>query len=364
MYSLLLSEKLAISATPNRITEFTGIARGWRRATRAVGGYWLGSFFLSGQEVNREEMIYWFNNYLGNHLEEQSFGLTSWEGLLYEMTLTLDGIQYRRTMDREWWHNYVKVLYRDIGVQSGTAWGQDADSIGEYGRMEYLDTIGEATSAEATGLRDMRLEDFAFPRSRMVGSLEFGSQPKQGIDTLQITAAGYVITLNWRYRTTSIAATAANTAISTLVGTSEFVTAGTIASNALSVDVDCTTPQRLWDAIEGIIDDGDASGNRWVGGVYEDREFDYNAAATEVEYWLRDGLLVNKGGSRVVPTLLKPDFIIRNSAAPSGLTPLGGNVWDDPRNAWITEVEFVAPDGLILKPAGFEDVDVLKEQLR
>lgn len=365
MYNLLLHGRLAVCSPPPMIDNFTPVIREWRRSIRAVGGYWLGSFHLNAEDVGREELLKWYNDYLGNHLEERTFGLTSWEGLLIEMSLTLDGIEYRRTLDREWWHNYVKVLYRDGGAQTTTAWGQNADSVAEYGRMEYIDSIGEATSAQATALRDTRLADFGFPRSRMVGGLEFSSEPReQMVDNLQVTVAGYVATMNWRYRESSIVATAASTAISTLVGASEFITAGTIDTNALSVDVDCTTPQRLWDAIEDIILQGDASGNRWVGGVYEGREFNYNQAATEVEYYIRNGILMDKLGSQVVPSSLKPDFIVRNANAPSGGTPVGGNVWDDPRNAWITEVEFVAPDGLILKPAGFEDVEVLQEQLR
>lgn len=364
MYSLSLHGLIISGSPPQKIDSLTEFARGWRRSTRAHGGYWLGSFTLSQEDLTSNELQRWFERYIAHHVQEK-MGIKSWEGLIVEMTLTQDGIKYRRTLDREWWHNYVKVAYRDEGVKSETAWGQDADSVGEYGRMEYIDTIGEATSAEATGLRDTRLEDFAFPRSRMVGGLEFGSEPRERrVDTLEVTVAGYVATLNWRFRETSIAATAASTAISTLVGASEFVTAGAIDTNSLSVDVNCSTPQRLWDAIAGILDDGDASGNRWVGGVYDGRVFNYNAAATTVEYRIRNGILTDRGGSQVIPALLKPDFIVRNAAAPSGMTPLGGNVWDDPRNAWITEVEFVAPDGLVLKPSGFEDVQILKEQLK
>lgn len=324
----------------------------------------MGSFELYGDDVGREDLIQWFNYYLGNQIKELTTGLVSWEGLIYEMTLTLDGVQYRRTLDKEWFHNRVKILYRNAGAQAETAWSENTDSSDEYGEMNYIDTISEATVAAATALRDTRLTDFAFPRSRMTGGLQFGLESQAEVDSLQVVVAGYAFTLNWRYRESSIAATAASTAIADLVDDSEFVTAGIIDTNSLSVDVDCTTPQRLWDAIEDLIVQGDASGNRWVGGVYEDREFDYNQAATEVEYYVRSGSLVDKGAMPVVPSLLKPDFIVCLGNAPTGGTPIGGNVWDDPRNAWITEVEFIAPDGLVLKPAGFEDVQVLQEQLR
>lgn len=361
MIALQLYKNLITTSPPDFLTNFTAVTHNWRRSIRAVGGYWLGSFNLSGIEVGRQELLKWYENYLGSHLEETTFGLTSWEGLIYEMTLTLDGVQYRRTLDKEWFHNKVKVLYRHAGEQVDTGWSENTDSSDEYGEMQYIDTISEAVPAAAIGLRENRLADRAFPRSRMVGGLEFSDTGKEKVeDNLQITVAGYVITLNWRYRESSITATAANTAVEDLADDSELVTAGTIDTNSMNVDVDCATPQRLWDAIESIISQGDASGNRWVGGVYDDRKFDYNQGATEIEYYLRNGNLVDQKNAAVVPSLLKPDFIVRNANAPSGGgTPIGGSVWDDPRNAWITEVEFIAPHGWILKPAGFQDVGLL-----
>lgn len=364
-YSLLLFHKLPIAATPSAIRNITSLATGWKRSIRARGGYWLGNFFLDGEDVSTEELIWWFNNYLGNFIKEMTFGLISWEGLIYEMELSLNGIKYRRTLDYEWFHNKVKVLYQDEAVASEIAWAEDTDSSDIYGEMNYIDVIGEATSAGATALRDTRLEEFAWPRSRLTGGLDLGEAwTERGENSLMVTVAGYVFTLNWRFRESSIEATGASTAISTLVAASEFVTAGTIDSNTMSIDADCTTPQRLWDLIEDIILQGDASNNRWVGGVYNDRKLDYNAAATEVTYWLRNGVLTDKLGAVVnaVPTLLKPDFIVRDANAPSGGTPIGGNIWDDYRNQWIEEVEFIAPDQLVLKPVGFDDVEVLKEK--
>lgn len=361
MHNLLLYGKPALTIPPS-YGNITQIAKGWRRTTRAVGGFWLGSFYL---DRSREELTWWYNQHMGCRIEEQTVGVVTWEGLVYEMNLTIDGIRYRRTLDKEWFHNKANVWYRDAGVQSATGWSENTDSSDEYGEMNYLDTVGEATAAGAAAIVLTRLEDYAFPRSRMIGGLEFSDEPRRRTgDRLQVTVAGFVHTLNWRYREASIAATAADTAITTLVGASEFVTAGVIDANALSIDADCTTPQRLWDLCEDIILQGDASGNRWVGGVYGDKRLDYNQAATTVEYYVREGNLYDNVGQKVTPSLLMPDFIVHNSDAPSGETPVGGDVWNDPRNAWITEVEFIAPDGLRLKPSGFEDVDILKEQAR
>jgi hypothetical protein len=343
----------------------TGIARDWRRSTKARGGYWLGSFTLSAEDLTRQELLWWYRHCMADEIIERTAGVTSWQGIVYEMLLTLDGVQYRRTLDREWWHNRVKVTYRDAGVQAATAWSEDTGSSDVYGQMDYIDTLSECTSAEATGLRDTRLADYAYPRSRMIAGLEFGGEKRQAVDSLTITVAGLVFTLNWILRETSIVNTAASTALTTLVGASEFVTAGSIDTNAMAIDADCTTPQRLWDLMEKIILAGDASGNRWAGGVYAGRKFDYRAAATAVEFEKSGDVLKRRHAtSDVLPSSMMADFIIFNAEAPVDETPAGGNVLDDPRKAWIEEVEFVAPDKLILKPAGFEDVEVLQEQLK
>lgn len=360
MYNLLLRQRITYGSPPPAIANITADAQGWRRTLRAHGGCWLGSFTVSG--VGREELIWWYNNHLGNHLEEQTFGMVSWEGVIYEMNLTLNGVRYRRTLDKEWFHNHVDVWYRDANVQNNAGWSENIDSSDEFGEMQYIDTIGEATAAGATALRDTRLGDYAYPRSRMIGGLEFGEEQGRQPDSLRVTAVGYISTMNWLYREASIAATAASTAITTLIGASEFITAGDIEVNTLSIDADCTTPQRLWDLIEDILLQGDVSGNRWVGGIYTNRRFDYKLAATTVRYFIRDGNFFNASGESPAPSLVRPDFIVHNSDAPMGGIPVGGNVWDDPRNAWITEVEFIAPNGLRLKPAGFEDVDILKAQ--
>jgi hypothetical protein len=302
---------------------------------------------------------------MADEIIEETAGMTSWQGIVYEMTLSLDGVQYRRTLDREWWHNRVKVIYRDAGEQAATAWSEVAGSSDVYGQMDYIDTISEATSAEATGLRDTRLADYAYPRSRMMAGLEFGGEKRQTPDSLVVTLAGPVFTMNWLMRETDIAAAAASSAISTLVGAAEFVTGGIINTNAMTVDADCTTPQRLWDLAEKIILAGDASGNRWVGGVYADRQFDYGQAATAIGFEKHGDILRRRHASLdVLPSSMVADFIIFNANAPVDETPIGGSVLDDPRTAWVEEVEFIAPDKLTLKPSGFEDVEVLKEQLR
>jgi len=87
-------------------------------------------------------------------------------------------------------------------------------------------------------------------------------------------------------------------------------------------------------------------------------------APTAVEYYLREGQLVDRAGAPVIPSLLKPGFLMENGDAPAGGQPVGGDVWDDPRVAYVEEVEFRAPDGLSLRLYGEEEsIELLQQEL-
>lgn len=359
MYSLTVGPRLTETATQSY--NITRLAKGWQRTTRARGGYWLGSFHID--DLTSGELAWWYANQLGKRITEKTAGLVTWDGIIYEMNLVRNGMQYRRTLDPDWMHNYVWCTYRNAGVPTNTSVAQEADSHTRFGRIEYIDTIGEATTTEAAALRDLHIVERGWPTSRSVGGYTLGEMIERGRDALYITVAGMIHTLNWRHYATDIANTAASTAITTLIGTSEFISAGRIETNALAIDVVCDPPKRLWDAIEKIILAGDGT-DLWVGGVYADLEFDYAAAdISSVTYHIQNGRLVTKGGGPVLPSAALPDVVVRNLDAPTDDSPTGGDVLDDHRNQWIEEVEFIAPDQLILKPVGFDDVEILKGRL-
>jgi hypothetical protein len=232
--------------------------------------------------------------------------------------------------------------------------------------MEYIYSLGGAVSAGATALRDRALVEYAWPLSRTVGGTDVGTTtPSTSGDGLYITTAGFWTTLNWQYYTSDTSATASSL-ISTLVGASEFVTTGRIDTNSLSTRVECSeNPQRLGDLIEGIIGEGDSSGNVWKGGVYIDEDFHYEQAPTTVDYVLQNGRLFREGVSIDELSLVDPGFYVRDTNAPTGYQPPGtSNVWDDPQVSYCHEVEYVWPNLLRLKfPGQSQTIEILQEQL-
>ena len=259
---------------------------------------------------------------------------------------------------------------KEVTVEEGSrqtiAFSENTDSSDEYGEMEAILTLPKTTSAAATAMRDAQLKGYAWPRSRLVSGLAFPRPSAVKEDQLLVVVAGYWHTLNWRYREASIEDTVSNL-ITTLVGLSEFVSAGRIETNSLAAYAECDPiGQRLGDLIEDLIAQGDASGNVWKGGVYGDREFVYEQAPTEPRYFLHGGRLVDVVGVEVLPPLLEPGFLLYNASAPTAALPPGtSSAWDDPRVCYVDEVEFIAPDGLRLKLYGEEPtIEILTEQIR
>ena len=350
MYSLHLYDRIN-PASPTTDSAFRGAltphARDWRRSIRAIGGFWQGDFtIIGGREgtMGRTQMINLYNTSMGKRIVENSGGITTWEGEIVELVLTLDGVQYRRTFVPNQWHNKVAVKY----PAALTSFSEDTSSSDIYGESCYIDTVGSAygsTAAEAR--RDRLLAENAWPRSRAVGGLG-NTDAAQG-NTLAVSVAGYVFSMNRRYQTTDIAAGNLSANLSTLIGNSEFVTAGRITSNTLSVPVQAAgIYPRLWDAIEELIEMGDASGNRYVGGAWAGRAFHYTAAETTVTHRYASGKLYTKAGTLVLPSQIRPDIIVDIANSPTEIPSMSGSDIDS--YSYIEEVEFIAPDKFRLIP--------------
>lgn len=428
----------AAHGTARLPVDVDALARRYQRSTRAVGGFWTGTFDIDGADVQPGQLREWFDTWLGCVLKEFTGGLVTWEGLVYAMNLVLDGAEYHISLEPEWFHNRIEVVYSaaavvdihqgalsytnesglktftdagqdftDWDTASGDAayriqvantngtvsWGylgatvsatevyvyqdiacatsgwndsdpsgltplsyqviqvslensrattgtaDDTDSQAEFGRMEYIVSLAGASSTAATALRTRHLEEFGWPRARFVNQ-------GRANNVLTVTLAGFWYTLFWRYRKASQTG-AASTLVSSLVGDSEWVSAGRIDTNTLSVTADAyPIPQRLGDLLERVVAHGDASGNVWRCGVYGNRKLHYEAAPTTVEYFTRGGLLLDKAGQPVIPELVLPGVLVQATSG-SRITPPGGAGWTQSGVTYVDQVEYSRDDGAL-----------------
>lgn len=362
-YSLSLHPRVTSTSRPGALKflgDLTSVARGWRRSSRAIGGYWLGSFILSQEDFTRPELQEFYNLNIGCNLVERTFGMMSWQGYIAEMRYTQDNSEFGISLWPDEFANRVIVYYSDgIGSRQVTAQADNTDSQAEFGTCTRRVSVAGTTAAGAEALRDRMLAEYAWPRSRERGSLAITGETLSPVpDQLEITVAGYWATLNWGYRATS-GTDAASALVSALVGASEFVTAGRIETNSLSVRVDCyPLPRRRGDLVEEITQQGDSSGNLWKCGVYQNRKLIYEQAPAVARYQHRAGELLDIMGTPVVLSMMEPGFLVYNANAPAGWAQAGtASAWDDPRVSYCEEIEFIAPDELLLK-FGPEDQSV------
>jgi len=350
-YNLNLFQRVTRNTTGLAYTgDLTYHAKDWKRKSRAVGGYWSGSFVLSSDTLSKAELDAVYNSMLGTRLVETCYGMTSWEGLIWQMDYHQRGSTFRRTLDKSVFHNSVSVWYSsDIGDRAKTVTTTNADSILEYGTCELIASIGGANAVAATAMRDSLLIANAWPRSREVGTLTIGEGDRPRDDYIAVTVAGYWHTLNWVYRSYSIDDTP-NAIFTNLISTAEFVSEGRVETNADVVRLEASQiPLQKGDAVARIINFGDSAGDIWQGGVYAGRLFNYEEAPTDWDYQYRDGRLLDKAGQDVPFPLLEPGFLMFNASAPTGGQPPGtSTAWDDPRIRYVEEVEFVAPDEMRL----------------
>lgn len=326
----------------------------WRRTSVFDIGYHIGKMTIN--DLGELEATDLFNSMLGKVIKETTYGITSYEGLVWQLDLIKNGVNYRRSLAGEQWHNRVKAKFTDYSTQEAeeTAWVTNDKSIEFYGEMEYIVPLGNATDAQAAAQRDRELNQYSYPISKTVGSVDV-SQIRSGGNAAQliVTTVGLGATLNWQIKETTTTSTASSV-ITTLINSTDYVVPGNIETNSLSVSITgAVNAVRVGDAIRSIVAQGDASGNIWRGGVYADMKYDYEQVPDEVRFEMLNGRLYEQQHPVAVLQFVKPGFYIYDQSAPATYTPPGvTGVQNTPKVSFCNEVEFIYPNALLLKFPG------------
>lgn len=329
-------------------------ARGWRRSIRRNGGYWLGHF---GYEGSEQDLIEAFQNWLGYHVEERAGGMKTWEGLVYELDLTVGGVTRRKSLDLL--GNHVRAEYTDgSSVRQITSAATNDESIGRFGRKEVILSALDFLQTPAEAYRDSYLSEGAWPIARTVGLNKMGGA------ALDVTVAGYVHTAAWRNEQVGDGSSDnLSDWVDEIVTTDcEFLTSAVIEANTLAVDKDTVNYETAWDVLKKLVDLGDASGNRYRFHVGNDRRAYYEQIDISPSYYLRGGVLYTTPGSpaSVDPWSVKPG-VVRDFQYTGGDQYTG---WlGSAKDFYLDEVE-VGPGGLVLKTEAFAESDIMAAQQR
>jgi hypothetical protein len=361
----LLLKTPVIYGAPVFVRNISQEATGWRRSIRRDGGYWMGSFTISADPIHLGQF---FNEYLGYHFEEIA-GNKTWEGLIYEMDLTINGITRNRSLDMM--YNYVSVKYNDDSdAAQNSAAESNAASISRYGRREELLLLDNYPQTAAEQYRDTYLREHAWPWARVVGvKLQEKGAKRKIEDRLEVSVAGYIFTANWRFETVGDDTDDdVSTWITDIVATDcEYLQTGAIVANTTQVRKETNMPERAWDVIAELTDLGGLDAFSFAVPyrfyVDNDRRAFYEQISTTPLYSIRDGgLYTGPGGNALVsPWKVRPG-VVRDLDYPGRKLEI--DTWlDDGRDFYVSEVEF--GDGFshpVLKTDYFEESEGLAAQ--
>jgi hypothetical protein len=344
---------------------------------QANGGFWSASFTLEGQQGNIDD---WLNNGLGRHIVVYGDALTvAWEGFVNEIVIPYSNLTinagpfmdiankisaFYSTID-------TSVLPPTVGYRASLAAASNTDSQALYGIQEKVLTLGATNSTNATIVRNAYLESLAYPA--ISKSWATGSPAPLHVE---LKCLGYVHWLNnYVYNQTATTGTApTSTKILSILAANPNI--ATVPFGTSRIDVP-STPANVcvyeydsvpaWTLIQDCVAqaDGATPPNRWLFGVYEDRNAYYTQAPTEIEYTQRLSdpaqRILTPNGAPISPWAVRPGKWLR---FPDFLLGTAQDSLPQDKGAMFLEtVTYTAPNQLQLTEGQTGDIAQLLNQL-
>lgn len=325
---------------------------GWQHEIRAVGGYYSARATLADTLERLED---WFIDGLGRGIAVyDEAGVAIWEGFVNQVEIAAGPLRAVRgpVLDIanrvDLWYSTVDTSTTPptVGIRKSVGVANNTESQAIYDIMQTLLSTGGCTAANATHLRDMHLDVYAWPETdAQMGSADAPS--------LSIECTGYVRYLEKYVFNDTVSTGLGNLSTklaSILTADPNSLFTQSIAANTLQVPLYENDNAVAWDLLKNLVLLGDANYARYLFGVYANRVARYEAASTSVDYQqaLRDPAqhFMDANGAIVKPWnvlpgkwLFFPDFLI-------GRVPQDTALASDPRAAFLESVRYIAPYGL------------------
>ena len=336
--------------------DVTGKESGYQHTIQALGGYWSASFTI---QASQNEIEDWIDGGLGRHIEVYDEGQVKiWEGFVDSVDGNLGGLSVTRgpLMDVA---NRVSLVYSTVdtstspptmGVRARTATVNDTDSQSRYGIIERVLSAGGVSSSIVEDIRDTYLAEHKEPQTSQ--QVNIGGSSSEA--SVTVNCLGYVHWLAaYTYSNTTTGTQNLSTKLQNILATDPNSIFSTdyskITTNTLQVAAWENDDDVAWGLVKGLVAKGDASSNRYLFGIYNDRQARYEAMPTEIAYQQRlsdpEMRIETLDGQRVFPWNVLPgkwlfisDFLIGRVTA--------SDLRFDPRALFIESVTYTAPWGL------------------
>jgi len=321
------------------------------------GGYRSMSFTVA---ASQSEINDWINSGLARHIIVlDDSGSQIWEGFVNEIsvdvgatTLTLGPLI---DMANRIYVMYTRKSWTIYGVTIGggeaiTAAANDTDSQGKYGIMEEYVSGGTGSSTEMEALRDVHLLDRSSPHIVQATVSTGGGSDR----TMTISCVGYYEIFNkYIYASTSTGESAISDKIQDVVNADPSTRFSSdyslVATNSLSVPDLEAERKTASTVLSELVSYGDASGNRYTLGVYNDRKLKYSQIESSPYYTFNvtenPGGIYNIDGARIEPWNVVPGkwLVLTSISADLGDLSSIDALRSNPNALYIEEVTFSAP---------------------
>lgn len=328
---------------------------------RTMGGFWKCKFDLMPNRLGIGYLMEYLENGLGRQVNSYTANEgPAWEGLISKLELKYPGgsiaVSLLDMANKVW----VRYLSAEGGLLKRSTVQNDTASQTKFGIKEQV--LAGAIISDgnvATQLAAAYLAEYADPgRSRI--NVKLARMALSGV-RLRVSCSGYFRTLNWRTYNKVIAHTEQNVNlqigdINTAVG--QFIASTDLATNTSQVSQEYDRDDLAGDLILGLARMADASNNRFICGVYEDRILKYEQAQTlssegDIKYKIRirdnESVIREVETNRAVsPAALRPNDWLRVVDILSGNIRTSTDIKKDPQVTFIESVIFSEPDGLTI----------------
>lgn len=251
----------------------------------AVGGFDQSTFLIKG---TRDYLDDWYNDGMFRRIAWYNpESIQIWEGYVHRMRYAFGDTQKTKTADGYYNKVYLRYAPLDTTVSPPVAGApvdliiDDIDKQIKYGSKAALISGGERVNSTAYDWgRTVLKERAVIPEGESVNTLS-AEQP-----LIEIEARGYFHALKWLpYISTKTGSLQANQVIQEILQYFNGINPGWISQDFGWMDYNFRTERRgsdnllsCWDTIANIIREGGSGGERWVGGLYQNRRMVYKPA--------------------------------------------------------------------------------------
>lgn len=287
-FALIASESLVNSQglyAAEFADDITNNHEGWTHTINAVGGFEAANFSLKG---DKDYLKDWFDEgILRRVVYFNPEAIPVWEGFVSRMRFTSGTIQETKTIDNL--YNRVYMVYNPLDTStspptelpSKTLIFNDVPSQLKYGVKAIVISGGGRTDAVAFDWGQTVLKN-----RKEIANGESDNITAQDAYSLEVECLGYYHTLKWiPYIKNVTGSLQSQQVIQEVLDYFNTINGSWLSQNFGLMDYNFATSPRgyddlpsCWDVIENVIKSGGRGGERWVGGIYQNRQFIYKSA--------------------------------------------------------------------------------------